>query len=594
MSALNFKTQKIAAALRKVFKQGTLAVAVCGIASLSSAALAGTIGYVVLDSPGSTSPESAILAAGHTPVSLGTLTGADLSGINVLWVLNPSNSNYSDDYVSNLTAINSFITSGGRLLFHDRYVTEAASVIPGAGAVTFVRDFSDDANIQTTTSAPELLNGPGGVITDDTLDGGTSSSHGYALLATLPNGSVATLTQGDPNHVVDFHYDLAGGAVYYSTIPLDFYIGGTPPLGFSQIYAVNLAAYIFNLTGGAKAVPTPVQHVQLPMYWDASKRIGNIRARLDNIPGAGRDRQLAQHGPMLLAAAGPVTLGDRSEQSTGKGFFFEVANSESNQGSRGNLAGYGSNTVSATLGYEAALSQDLSLGVALGYDDTKTNTSRARGKSDAELYSVSVFGRKYLSDLTLASTKDIYLDGVFGIRGGDVNFSRGSAISGDTNAFQGYVSATLGADFVLNDSLTVTPYVGTQYVHTKLSSFKEKGVGALSYSSQKTSQWEALLGVRATRSFELGDVKMLGSASVELHHALDQHNPKVNAGLAGFAGTTSRISTHDLPKSYATANMGLEFSTRKNVAGYVHLSGFSNDSGSANGYSVGAGVRVSF
>lgn len=586
------KLDRNCAALRAAIR-GTLTLAVSGLVSLSPSALAGTIGYVVLGAPGNVTPESAIISAGHSPQALGTLAGANLAGINALWILNPSNGAYDADYTNNQAAINNFVAGGGRLLVHDRFVAGAAAVIPGAAGVTFVRDFDDGAEIQTTAAAPKLLNGPGGVITDANLDGGNYSNHGYALAATLPNGSVITLTQSDPTHAVDFHYSLNGGAVYYSTIPLDYYLNGNAPLAFSQVYAVNLAAYIFNLTGGAQAVPTPVQHVQLPIYWDANKRIGNMRSRLDNIRGAGRDRVVAQQVPLKLASAGPVTLGS-PEQPSKNGIFVEVAGSESYQASHRNLAGYHSDTVSATVGYETALSQDLSVGISLGYDDTKTNTSRVRGNSNAELFSVSFFGRKYLSDLNTASTKDIYVDGVLGIRGGDVDISRSAGIRGSTDALQGYLSATLGADFVVDRALTVTPYVGTQYVHTTLSSFKEKGAGALTYGSQETTQWEALLGVRATRAFAFGNVDMVGSASVELHHALDQRNPGISTGLAGIAGTTSRIATHDLPKTYASARLGVEFSTRKNVAGYVDVSGFSSDSGSANGYSVGAGIRFSF
>lgn len=591
MSKFDFKLHKTSVALRQMLRRGALASGVFGLISLSTPALAGTIGYVVLDKPGNTSPAAAIIAAGHTPQALGTLTGANLAGVDVLWVLNPSNDGYAADYTSNLAAISSFVAGGGRLLFHDRTVAGAESVIPGAASVTFVRDPGED--IQTTTAAPGLLSAPGGTISDSNLDGGGYSNHGYALVATLPNGSVVTLTQGNPDHAVDFHYVQDGGAVYYSTIPLDYSLDNAHP-SFSQIYAVNLAAYIFNLAGGAQAVSTPMQHAQLPMYWDAGRRIGNMRARLGNIRGAGRDRMIAQREPVLLAAAGPVTLGERADQNSGKGFFVEFANAESHQGTQRNLAGYDARTTSATVGYETALSRDFAVGVALGHDDTKTDSSRVRGKSNAELFSASIFGRKYLSDLAAANAKDIYVDGVIGVRGGDVNLSRSTAVRGSTDALQGYFSATLGADFVVNETFTVTPYVGTEYVHTKISGFKEKGAGALSYSNQKTAQWDALLGVRAARSFTLGSVTVLGSASVELHHAFEQRNADISAGLAGIAGTTSRIATHELPKSYATANVGMEFSTRRNIAGYVHFSGFSSDSGSANGYSVGGGVRVSF
>ncbi len=568
----------------------SLALACSGLVSYGSPALAGTIGYVVLGSPGSTSPETAITAAGHTPLSLGTLAGANLANVDVLWILNPSNSGYAADLTSSQAAVNAFVANGGTLLFHDRRVTEASTVIPGASAITFVRDFTDDAEIQTTSAAPDLLDGPGGVITDDTLDGGNSSSHGYALVATLPDGTVVTLTRTDPNHAVDVHYAVDGGHVYYSTIPLDFYLGGASD--FAQIYAVNLAAYIFNLTGGAGAVPTPVQHVQQPVFWNAAGRMGDIRHRLANMPGSGRDRVLAAYGPIKLAAAGPVSLGANSP-SAGD-LFVEVSGSDNFRDAHGTLNGFKSSTESITVGYQKALRRDLSVGFAFGYDDTRSDTSGAVGKSSSELYGLSAFGRKYLSDLNAAKATDWYVDGVFGVRSGEIDISRGSGISGDTDALQGLLSVSLGAEYVVNDTLTLSPYAGTQYVHTTISGFTESGAGALEYGSQETSQWEAFLGGRLAKSFQAGPLDLTASAALEVHQALDQRNPDLNAGLAGIGGTTSRIAMHDLPETYASAKLGLQFSTGRKVAGYLDLSGYSSENGSADGYSVAAGVRVSF
>lgn len=122
---------------------------------------------------------------------------------------------------------------GGVLSFHDRTVADggpsttltAADYLPGAGAVTFVRDFTDDADIQVLLSNT-VTSGPGGVIDNTSLDGGTSSSHGYATRASLPAGAAAVLSRGNPTEIVDFYYGVGSGWVYYSTMPLDYYLAG--------------------------------------------------------------------------------------------------------------------------------------------------------------------------------------------------------------------------------------------------------------------------------------------------------------------------------------------------------------------------------
>lgn len=92
------------------------------------------------------------------------------------------------------------------------------------------------------------------------LDGGNSSSHGYVELATLPAGATAVLNRGGAtDQIVDFYYAVGAGWVYYSTMPLDFYLGGAgnnpPHDNYTDIYAVNEAAFQASLAGGS--VPEP-------------------------------------------------------------------------------------------------------------------------------------------------------------------------------------------------------------------------------------------------------------------------------------------------------------------------------------------------
>lgn len=222
----------------------------------TSAAQSAVIGYYLSDANGD--PAAAIATAGHTAQQLNGLAAGDLAGIDVLWILNGSNSSPDANVTGNTATITDFITAGGVLSFHDRAVTNAETFVPGAAGVTFVRNFDDDANIDVLTNNT-VTNGPGGVIDNSTLDGGTSSSHGYATLGSLPAGAVAVFSRTDPSEIVDFYFPLGAGWVYYSTIPLDFYLGGSGPPGVQanmvNIYAVNEAAFQAELAG--QGVPEP-------------------------------------------------------------------------------------------------------------------------------------------------------------------------------------------------------------------------------------------------------------------------------------------------------------------------------------------------
>jgi hypothetical protein len=194
-------------------------------------------------------------AQGHTAVNLNDVAAGSLAGLDVLWMLNSSNDDY-DFFGGNQAAVANFVSAGGVLSFHDRRVTEAAANLPGAAGIAFVRDFGDDADIQVINNTTLVTNGPGGVVNNTTLDGGTSSSHGYATLGTLPVGAIPILSRSDVTRIVDFTYGFGAGDVYYSTIPLDYYLSGNNPAAFRDIYAPNELAYQASLAGRAQ-VPVP-------------------------------------------------------------------------------------------------------------------------------------------------------------------------------------------------------------------------------------------------------------------------------------------------------------------------------------------------
>src|SRR5262249_18953298 len=89
-------------------------------------------------------------------------------------------------------------------------------------------------------------------ITNSNLDGGGNSSHGYAFASSLPSTATLLLSNGTPDHIVDFAYRFGKGYVVYSTIPLDFQLQFGGP--FVSIYAVNVVSYAVDLLNVAPFV----------------------------------------------------------------------------------------------------------------------------------------------------------------------------------------------------------------------------------------------------------------------------------------------------------------------------------------------------
>lgn len=226
---------------------------VVAMLSASMAAKADLIGYY--ESGATNSPAAAIAAAGHTAVALPGLSAAELAGIDVLWILNGNNGTPDAQVTGNVASVGSFVQAGGVLSFHDRNVNQggvsAATYLPGAGGVNFVSDFTSNIDIVTANAVTAGLD-------DTSLDGGNFSAHGYADLASLPGGAVSVLSNGNPNEIIDFYYGLGSGFVYYSSIPLDFYLGGGGVAAFSTIYAPQEAGFQASLASPpVVGVPTP-------------------------------------------------------------------------------------------------------------------------------------------------------------------------------------------------------------------------------------------------------------------------------------------------------------------------------------------------
>lgn len=202
------------------------------------------VGYYDLTlNQGSSNQVKPITTAGLQAVNVGDLNTADLSQFGVLFFQNPDNGGFSSIFINNLPKIRNFISAGGVFILHDRNVSSASSVLPGTPG-TIVRDFSDPANINIVDNTTLVTNGPGGIITNTSLDGGNFSSHGWILASSAPAGARGILSTGDPTHWVLYSYPFGQGTVIYSTIPLDFYLGGAGGIFQNmQNYAANVVAY---------------------------------------------------------------------------------------------------------------------------------------------------------------------------------------------------------------------------------------------------------------------------------------------------------------------------------------------------------------
>ena len=214
---------------------------------LPSPGLAADVAYYGQCYSGSAS--APITAAGHTPVALESApNAANLAGIPLLFAENCGT--LTDPGVA------AAVANGMILVVHDNSHSNG-SYLPGTPNWSNYHD--DGADINFTGSAP-FLTGPGGTLTNSSLDGGDWSNHGSINQAGLPSGSTVYATTGNASNITIVSYPYGSGRVIYSTIPLSCYFPGGNCFGDGNTADAGMLAYATNLIAcslDAECAPPP-------------------------------------------------------------------------------------------------------------------------------------------------------------------------------------------------------------------------------------------------------------------------------------------------------------------------------------------------
>jgi hypothetical protein len=221
---------------------------------------------------------------GHTATQLTNVTTSDLSNIDILYVHNGDNGTWGAEWrsgtgqssdsaaSSSSSAIWTWVNDGGILLIQDRHVTNANAMLLGESA-TITRDtdgMNDDTDFRTELNDTLIYNGAAGTLTNNTLDGGTNTDHGY--ITNLGTGEVGIGHRGSGNPTPNgesynnaFAYKYGSGLVYYDTYPMDLWDG----FGVSDTYTANSQLQ----TGGAQVYNENLIHWAASLYYDGASQI---------------------------------------------------------------------------------------------------------------------------------------------------------------------------------------------------------------------------------------------------------------------------------------------------------------------------------
>ena len=243
------------------------------------------VGYYSIDLyQGDTTNQKRIIEnTGHTATNLTDVRTADLQNIDIMYVHNGDNSGYQHEWQtgvgmagnsspsSSSSDVWSWVNDGGILLIQDRYVTGANNMLLGESAV-ITRQFNgtnDDTDFRTELNDTLLYNGAAGTLTNNTLDGGGHTDHGYII--NLGTGEVGIGHRGSndsPNgefYSNAFAYKYGSGLVYYDTYPMDLW----DQYGVQSTYSASSTL----LAGGAQTYNENLIQWAASLYYDGASQI---------------------------------------------------------------------------------------------------------------------------------------------------------------------------------------------------------------------------------------------------------------------------------------------------------------------------------
>jgi hypothetical protein len=180
------------------------------IAAAPQNAAAGVVGEY--NACGAESLSVPVAAAGHTWVAVGTLDAASLQNLDALILRTCSM--YAGD-----ADVDAAVANGMDLILDSTYVDSA--VLPGAPSMVFNAG-NCDINYSLAPASP-VTTGPGGTLTDDSLDvgapggtGGYCSIMGATSIAALPAGAIPFVTTVDGLNAGALGYSHGAGQVALS------------------------------------------------------------------------------------------------------------------------------------------------------------------------------------------------------------------------------------------------------------------------------------------------------------------------------------------------------------------------------------------
>lgn len=265
-------------------------------------------------------------------------------------------------------------------------------------------------------------------------------------------------------------------------------------------------------------------------------------------------------------------LGDAAAlpQAAAQPLWTQVFGNWTTLGGNSNAAKTTQSDAGVTIGGDQAIGGGWRLGGALGYTNSRSRTADRASSSDADSYSVTVYGGK-----------------AFEAGGGKINLSLGAAytwhdldtqrstaaagldqtLKASYGASTGQVFTELGYAVPINDRVTLEPFIGANYSDLRTRAFSESGGdAALRGESGSNRVTTTTLGLHALTTFESAGARGHVHGTLGWRHAFGDLNP---ASTLSFVQGSDSFTATGAPIARDAAvielGVGMEVSKRTTV-----------------------------
>lgn len=274
----------------------------------------------------------------------------------------------------------------------------------------------------------------------------------------------------------------------------------------------------------------------------ARRQVQNIDARLLALRNVGENPSENRVGVFIN---GDINFGDKDSSDSETGFDFT--------------------TTGVTAGIDYRVTDNLALGVAVGYVTNDTELNNDLGDIESDGYAVSVYSN-FVQDKVYADAVVSYGENDFEIKR-KVAFDNRTATA-DTEGNQLSVDVNGGYN-IKSGNASFGPTVGIRYARVNIDGYTEEGAGSLNMKVEDQDAESLVLsvGAQASVAFDTGIGRVIPNVRASYEHELADDSREIETELVTQPGIPIATTTDEPDRDYAKLGAGVQVQFSENVSG---------------------------